>query len=140
MHTLVLLGQGDLPAAQKTNAVSQIDFDPDRPLTGGVVHAPIAVRFANTGVALAAGELTVALTSVDELLDYLARIQIPVYRPEALYLKGRILRQDERPAEAQQIWLQALAESEAMGERRMRWRILAGLAEVAEMTRKRPNG
>ena len=51
-------------------------------------------------------------------------------------MKGQILQRAERPAEARQIWQQALTESEAMGERRMRWQILAGLAEVAEDEQK----
>ena len=64
-----------MAAAQKANEISQIDFDPGRPLTGGVVYAPITIRLANIGVALANGDLTTALTDVDELLDYLARVQ-----------------------------------------------------------------
>jgi tetratricopeptide (TPR) repeat protein len=132
VHTLLLLGQGDLTAAEKTNEISQIDFDPQRPLFGGIVFAPITIRLANIGVSLATGNLDTALTDVDELLDYLARVKVPLYRPEALYIKGRVLQQEQRLSEARQIWKQALTESEAMGERRMRWQILAGLAEVAD--------
>jgi tetratricopeptide (TPR) repeat protein len=131
-HTLLLLQQGNVPAAQEANEISQIDFDPDRPLTAGVIYAPITIRLANISVALANGNLTSSLADVDELLDYLARMQIPLYRPEALYVKGRILQLEERLAEARQIWQQARTESEAMGERRMRWQILAGLAEINE--------
>ena len=128
----MLLQKGDVAAAKKTNERSQIDFDPNRPLAGGVVYSAVMIRLANVGLALAGGELNVALTDVGELLDYLARVQMPLYRPEALYLKGRILLGQGRPAEAREIWQQARIESETMGERRMRWLILAGLAEVAE--------
>ena len=132
IRTLVLLDQGDVEAAREANEKSQIDFDPTRPLTGGVVFASITIRLANIGVSLAAGELAKALEDVDELLAYLEQVQMPVYRPEALYLKGKILQEQERPAETRQIWKMAKTESEAMGERKMRWQILAGLAEVAE--------
>ena len=131
IHTLALLEQGNIAAAIKTNEMSQIGFDPDRPLTGGVVYAAITIRLANAGLALASGDLEAALMDVDELLDYLVRVQMPLYRPEALYLKGCIFHRQERPAEAREMWLQARTESEAMGERRKRWLILAGLAEVA---------
>jgi hypothetical protein len=119
-------------AAQKANEISQAGFDLARPLTAGVAFAPITIRLANIGVALARDDFSTALRDVDELLDYLEFVQMPVYRPEALYVKGRILREEGRPAEARQIWQQARTESEVMGERRMRWQILAGLAEVAE--------
>jgi hypothetical protein len=59
-------------------------------------------------------------------------VQLLVYRPEALYLKGWILQQQENLSEARLIWLKAKSESEVMGERKMRWQILAGLAGVAE--------
>jgi tetratricopeptide (TPR) repeat protein len=132
IHTLLLLHQGDVTAAQKANEISQVDFDPIRPLTAGVAFAAITIRLANIGVALAKEDYLAALTNVDELLDYLEFVQMPVYRPETLYVKGRILREEGRRLEARQIWQQAQMESEAMGERRMRWQILAGLAEVAD--------
>jgi len=132
IHTLLLLQQGDVAGAQKANEISQIDFDPKRPLTGGIVYAPVTIRLANIGVALAIGDLAAALTDVDEMLDYLQRVKMPIYRPEALNMKGRILQKKERLAAARQIWRQARKESEAMGERRMRWQILANLAEVTE--------
>ena len=119
-----------MEAVRQANETSQIDFDPQRPLTGGVVFATVWIWLANVGVSLASGGLAAALADVNELLDYLERVQLPVYRPEALYLKGQILQQQKRPDEAQGIWQQARTESEAMGERRMRWRILTGLAEI----------
>jgi tetratricopeptide (TPR) repeat protein len=132
IRTLLHLQQGDLESAQEANEKSQIDFDPDKSLTGGVVYTAITVRLAHIGVAQASVDLVTALTRVDELLGYLEHVQLAVYRPEALYLKGSILQQQKRLAEARRIWPQARTESEAIGERRMRWQILAGLAEVVE--------
>ena len=120
LRTLVLLDQGDVEAARKANKSSQIGFNPERTLTGGVVFAPVTIRLANVGVSLASGELDTAAADVDELLSYLERVQLPVYRPEALYLKGRVFQQQERSSAARRIWQQARIESEAMGERKMR--------------------
>ena len=78
VHTQLLLQQGDVAAAQRTNEISQIDFDPDRPLTGGVVYTPVMVRMANVGVALGRDRFAHASTSrgvvIDRLMDdYFAR-------------------------------------------------------------------
>jgi class 3 adenylate cyclase/tetratricopeptide (TPR) repeat protein len=131
IQTLVLLQEGDVAAAREANEVSQIDFDPDRQLMGAVGYVPVTIRLANTGVALASGDLAFALNGVEELLDYLDRVELRLYRPEALQLNAQILAQMGRAVEARDIYLQARRESEAMGERRMRWLILAGMAEVA---------
>jgi hypothetical protein len=93
-----------------------------------------ALEKANAAVAGArlGSELGSALADVDELLGYLERVQLAIYRPEALFLKGRILQHQGDLSAARLVWLQAKSESEAMGERKMRWQILAGLAEIAE--------
>ena len=80
---------------------------------------------------LAANRHLLALVDL-ERGDVGRAVKVSVYRPEALFVKGRILQAAGRCDEARQIWRQALAESETIGEFRARWQILACLAEVTE--------
>ncbi|MDX1415578.1 MAG: adenylate/guanylate cyclase domain-containing protein [Candidatus Promineifilaceae bacterium] len=130
-RTLIHLQQGDLEAARSAHKESQEGFDPRQPITGGVVYAPVAVRLADINLAMDEGEWAKALAKVNEMLKYLQRVELLVYRPEALYIRGLIWREMGKTQKAKKSWRQARRESEQIGERRMRWQILAGLAELA---------
>lgn len=84
-------------------------------------------------VALASGELVEASAALDDLLGYMERSETHPYRPDALTLQGRASLMAGDWDKAREWLMQARAEAESLGSKRMLWRILAALAECEDL-------
>jgi hypothetical protein len=62
--------------------------------------------------------------------DYFRGIGVKLFLPDMLHLKGQALLAAGQPAAAQAAWREARTVAEALGSRRMGWRILAALARL----------
>ena len=98
-----------------------------------------AVAFGAPTFWLAEGELRLqqseyaaALSVADELLAGLRTFQMRPFLPDALRLKGRALVSLGQREEGRRILEEARDEAERLGSRRVLWRILASLAELAD--------
>jgi class 3 adenylate cyclase/tetratricopeptide (TPR) repeat protein len=131
-QTLVLIQKGDIEAARQANVKGRSQFSPDLLLVGSVVYAPAMIRQCQIYLLIADARWEQALAAIQELLDYIERVELLIFRPETLLMKGMVLEQLGQRDQAREVLKQGLSESEAMGERRMRWKLLAALAGLSE--------
>jgi tetratricopeptide (TPR) repeat protein len=119
------LRQGNLLEAEA--AVDQGKKDSNREA------APIYFQFvilAEVELALRQGNYEHALAATGDLLTTLNQIGLRAYIPEALYLRGQILAAMDQTEAARKTLLEARAEAEAIGSRRMLWQILFALSRL----------
>jgi class 3 adenylate cyclase/tetratricopeptide (TPR) repeat protein len=90
---------------------------------------------ADAQLQLALGKPERALEILDYLIERLRRAELRLYLPEALWLQGNALLALDRPEQAYEILEDARRVAEQNGERRIRWQILAALAEAEEEQR-----
>jgi class 3 adenylate cyclase/tetratricopeptide (TPR) repeat protein len=89
------------------------------------------LALAEIHLSLARGNPLDALERGRYLVDTARSIGFRYILPEALWLYGKANMALDRPHKAHPILLEALGISKGMGERRIRWRILGALSEVA---------
>jgi tetratricopeptide (TPR) repeat protein len=88
------------------------------------------VGLAEAELALEQGESEQALTVTDALLADLRRYGIRLHMAHSLYLQGQALRGFGQDEAARTRLREARAEAEAVGSRRMLWRILYALSQL----------
>lgn len=81
-------------------------------------------------LALKRGRYEHGLALADDLLAALNQLGLRIFIPEALYLRGQTLVAMGQTEAARETLLQAQAEAEAMGSRRMLWQILLALSQL----------
>jgi DNA-binding SARP family transcriptional activator/tetratricopeptide (TPR) repeat protein len=81
-------------------------------------------------LALKQGRYEYGLASADDLLATLNQFGLRIFIPEALYLRGQTLVAMGQTEAARGTLLQAQAEAEALGSRRMLWKILFALSQL----------
>ncbi|MBE7556995.1 MAG: AAA family ATPase [Anaerolineales bacterium] len=81
-------------------------------------------------LALKQGRYEHGLASVDDLLATLNQFGLRIFIPEALYLRGQTLVAMGQTEAARETLLEAQAEAEALGSRRMLWQILFALSQL----------
>jgi adenylate cyclase len=90
----------------------------------------ISIRLTDAQIALAKGEneraAAVAEGLLADLRDFGTRAKIPY----ALYLLGSALAELGKPEDARERWLEARREAEALGSRRILWRVLHALSRI----------
>jgi class 3 adenylate cyclase/tetratricopeptide (TPR) repeat protein len=85
---------------------------------------------AEAELAMSGGRLEEAQAVVDAFLLRLQQRGLKVHIPDALELRARVLIQQSKWDEARQTLLENLSLAQAVGSRRIEWRIEAGLSEV----------
>lgn len=95
-----------------------------------MTHGPLELPLAEAELALAKHDAPRAVAVIDELLARLRQIGMRAFLTDALYLKGQALLAQGKIAEAQTILSEARAEAEALGSRRMLWRIFTALSRI----------
>jgi tetratricopeptide (TPR) repeat protein len=94
---------------------------------------PIYFQFvilAEAELALRQGNHERALLLIDDVVATLNQFGMRAYIPEALYLRGQILKGMGQVEAAHKAMLEAQAEAEAIGSRRMLWQILFALSRL----------
>ena len=81
---------------------------------------------------LAQGKPEEAASVAEDYFAYLEQTKLRPFRPDALYIKGRALLDQNQVTEARETLAAARAEAEALGAKRILWQILAVLAEADE--------
>lgn len=81
---------------------------------------------------LAQGKPAEASAVADEYFSYLEQTKLRPFRPDALYIKGRALLDQDQAAEARETLAAARNEAETLGAKRILWQILTALAEAHE--------
>lgn len=81
-------------------------------------------------LALKQGRYEYGLALADDLLATLNQFGLRIFIPEALYLRGQTLGAMGQTEAAREALLQARAEAEAIGSRRMLWQILFALSQL----------
>jgi tetratricopeptide (TPR) repeat protein len=92
--------------------------------------APILVPLAEGEFHFAHGDYEQALTTLDNLVDWLHRGQWQPFISDALYIKGQILLAQRQIDQAFSVLSEARAQAEALGSRRTLWPILLSLSEI----------
>ena len=101
------------------------------PLPGPIHFAAQAhVELVRGRIALLRGDVAAALATADAMTEWLGRIGIEPFMPEALLLKGDALRASGDVAEAQALLLDARSRASRLGFA-IEWRIDAALSELA---------
>ena len=117
---------GDFAEAEATIREGYRHLNPEDFAT----HGPIEVPLADAELALARREHARAIAVMDELLARLRKVGMRPFTADALYLKGRAVLVQGSVEAARAVLTEARAEAEALGSRRVLWRILAALAEI----------
>ncbi len=128
--TRVDLLSGHLNAAEKAHRDGGIVPSVE---TLSIMFPPAApmISFASVDLALARQQYDIAAEVVDSLLTHLQKTRdARVFVPEVLYLQARALRGQSQIDRALAALNEARAEAQAMGSRRMLWKILAAIGEM----------
>jgi tetratricopeptide (TPR) repeat protein len=130
LYALCKMAQLHLRQGQFTEAESAIEYGKE------LFNQEIAPRYwqlvilAEAELALRQGDYERALAATGDLPATLHQFGLRVYIPEALYLRGKILREMGEAEAAHRTLLEARAEAEALGSRRMLWQILGALSQL----------
>jgi hypothetical protein len=119
------LWQGNLAEAEAV--INRGNTDPNREA------APIFFQFiilADAELALKHGTYERALTVLNDLLATVRDLGMRAFIPQGLYLQGRALLGLGQAEKARDTLMEARAEAEAIGSRRLLWQILATLADL----------
>jgi tetratricopeptide (TPR) repeat protein len=93
---------------------------------------------ARSQVALAGGESPLALAIADEELAMQYRVGARVYRPDLLLIKAEAFKTQNEWTRCREMLDRARTEAEAIGSRRMLWKILSAMSEVEIKFGNRP--
>jgi tetratricopeptide (TPR) repeat protein len=117
--------QGNLVQAERENANSH-----ERLLMLGRLLSPVYVGLSDIEIGLARKDPAQALAAADALLDFFKQLLFRPAIPEVLYLKGEAFLMQGDVERAIQVLTDAHTQAEALGSRRMLWRILFALSEI----------
>src|SRR3970040_2850866 len=127
--TRLHLLQGDLSQAEAVQA-DLGDFRKLKVAYGFLLHIWVGTGLATIELAIAKGDFAQAAAHADDLLGLLRGGKIRCWASDARELKARALRALGETGPARQLLEEALAEAEALGSRRILWRLLADLSEM----------
>ena len=130
---LGVLAQLYLARDDLTEAQTAIDKANKSPGQETFVINFVVVRLAEGELLLRQGDYGQALVVLKDLLTDLDQFGMRSEMPGALYLQGQALLGLRRKAAARDCFLKARTEAEAIGSRRMLWRILAALASIEDV-------
>ena len=116
---------GSLAEAQRS--IDEAQHDPYRE-SWAVFHLPVLA--AGVQLALARGEHRRGLAAAEDLLLHLREYGMRSGLPEALYLQARALMGLGQPEDGRDRLLEARIEAEAIGSRRILWRVLEALGQL----------
>jgi tetratricopeptide (TPR) repeat protein len=113
--------------AEATDTIEAAKEDPYRE-SWVVFHFPVLI--AEVEFALREEDFGRAAQAADHLIDSVRQYGVHLHLPEALYLKAKALLSLRRGAAGRDHLLEARAEAEALGARRILWRILDTLSRL----------
>ena len=117
---------GDLAAAEEAVQAAFAHVSTDMAKAGAAAFVgPVAIE-----IALARGDGARALALAERSLDVVREIGARTFVVTGLFYKGRAQQRLGQLEEAAAVLNEARAEAEALGMRRILWRILAALAEI----------
>jgi DNA-binding SARP family transcriptional activator/tetratricopeptide (TPR) repeat protein len=116
---------GRLPEAQAV--LARVKEDP-----GWTEQVRESTGFAEASLALAQGKHRRALAAVEALLASYRQSEMRKQLPEFLYLQGRILQAGGENDAARRRFGEALEACQALGSRRLLWRVLHSLSQVED--------
>ena len=90
----------------------------------------VPVPLADGELALKQGDYERALKVTDELLSQLHEFGMRSHFPYVLYMQGRALLGLGQDENGRQRFLESLSEAEAIGSRRVQWRVLLALSQI----------
>jgi DNA-binding SARP family transcriptional activator len=119
------LGQGHLTEAE--SLVEQMKQDPHQ---DGLGFFPAMIHQAEAELALAQSDYEQARVKTEEAIAALRQLGLRAFLPSALYEQGQAWLGLGQATAAGACWLEARAEAEAIGSRRMLWQILTALSQL----------
>jgi tetratricopeptide (TPR) repeat protein len=129
-YVLTKLAQLHLQQGQLSEAEAAVDQGKkDLNQEGAPILFKI-ILLAEAELALRQGDYERALAATGVLLATLNQAGMRAYMLEVLYLRGQILRAMGQTEAARKTLLEAQAEAEAIGSRRMLWQILSALSQL----------
>jgi tetratricopeptide (TPR) repeat protein len=129
-YVLTKLAQLHLQQGQLSEAEAAVDQGKkDLNQEGAPILFKI-ILLAEAELALRQGDYERALAATGVLLATLNQAGMRAYMLEVLYLRGQILRAMGQTEAARKTLLEAQAEAEAIGSRRMLWQILFALSQL----------
>ena len=120
------LMNGDLAAAEAAIKAGYATLNPEDFTT----HGPVELPLAEAELALAKQAFGHAVAVIEALVARLRKVGMRSFLADALHFKGKALLAQGRVEAARAAWMEARAEAEALGSRRVLWPILAALAEI----------
>jgi tetratricopeptide (TPR) repeat protein len=96
--------------------------------TPGPLYSPVPLADAELG--LARREYARVIALMDEHIAFLRQAGLHAYLADALYLQGQALLAQGQTDRALDVLVEARAEAEALGARRILWRILFALGQI----------
>ena len=120
------LMNGDLAEAEAAIKAGYATLNPEDFTT----HGPVELPLADAELALAKQAFGHAVAVIEALVARLRKVGMRSFLADALHFKGKALLAQGRVEAARAAWMEARAEAEALGSRRVLWPILAALAEI----------
>ena len=120
------LMNGDLAEAEAAIKAGYATLNPEDFTT----HGPVELPLADAELALAKQAFGHAVAVIEALVARLRKVGMRSFLAEALHFKGKALLAQGRVEAARAAWMEARAEAESLGSRRVLWPILAALAEI----------
>jgi tetratricopeptide (TPR) repeat protein len=120
------LMNGDLAEAEAAIKAGYATLNPEDFTT----HGPVELPLADAELALAQQAFGHAVAVIEALVARLRKVGMRSFLADALHFKGKALLAQGRVEAARAAWMEARAEAEALGSRRVLWPVLAALAEI----------
>jgi tetratricopeptide (TPR) repeat protein len=120
------LMNGDLAEAEAAIKAGYATLNPEDFTT----HGPVELPLADAELALAKQAFGHAVAVIEALVARLRKVGMRSFLADALHFKGKALLAQGRVEAARAAWMEARAEAEALGSRRVLWPVLAALAEI----------
>jgi tetratricopeptide (TPR) repeat protein len=117
---------GDLAEAEAAIKAGYATLNPEDFTT----HGPVELPLADAELALAKQAFGHAVAVIEALVARLRKVGMRSFLADALHFKGKALLAQGRIEAARAAWMEARAEAEALGSRRVLWPVLAALAEI----------
>jgi DNA-binding SARP family transcriptional activator len=130
VYALVALARLHLRQGQVAEAESLVEQMKQDPHKDGLGYFPAMILQAEAELTLAQGDYEGARGKAEKAIAILRQLGLRAFLPSALYEQGQAWLGLGQSAAARACWLEAHAEAETIGSRRVLWQILSALSRL----------